>query len=531
MKKSVFGSLGVAIFLCIVYGLTQGWGFPHLHDYSTSGDSLVQLKPSRRHLMEAKVTLQLLIDRHYKQITFDDSLSAVAFGHFIKLMDGGRMYFTAQEIQDFEQKYATNLDQMILGGQLQPIYDVYALYRARVLEYVSYTQACLEKGFDFAKEEYLNAKPETRLYTPDKQSMQDRWRKTIKNEAIMLRLSGKEEKETKEILSKRRRSLRNWLLRINSEDVFQDFMSTVAQSFDPHSTYFSAVHAENFNIDMSKSLEGIGARLYQDADYITIQALIPGGPAFKTKAIEPADRIVGVAEGDSSSFVDVIGWRVTEAVQLIRGKKGTIVRLLILPAQAPPNGVRKEVRIVRDKIMLKDAIATQKTYTINRNQSSYKLGVITLPSFYVDWEAKQSGTSDYQSATHDVKRCLKSLEKEKVNGILIDLRKNGGGALLEAIQLTGLFIETGPIVQVQNQERALFIQTDPDPSISYTGPIAVLVDRFSASASRDLRSRYTRLPKRTHFRRNHTRQRIRTEPLSASRLLVWPQRRQESRQS
>ena len=483
MRKRLFWLLGLVIFLSLGYSLSKGLFFSELHGYRPPRDSLAPLVPTERHIIESKVGLRLLNQLHYKRLDLSDSLSAVAFSHFISLIDGAHMYFTDKEIKEFESKYATQVDDMILRGSLQPIYDLYAMYRTRALEYVSYTQACLERGFNFYTEEYLNAAVESRPYPKNKQEMQERWRKTIKNNALSLQLSGKKEKEINEILSKRHTSLHSWLIRINSEDVFQDFMTTVAQAFDPHSTYFSAVGAENFDIEISKSLEGIGAKLSQDANYIIINELVPGGPAFKTQSIQPADRIIGVAEGDTGPFVDLIGWRVNEAVQLIRGKKGTVVRLLILPAQSPPNGPSKEVRIIRDKIALEDAVATQKTYQINRNNNFYTLGVINLPSFYIDWEAKQISKNNYRSASRDVKHIIDSLEKIPVDGIIIDLRKNGGGALFEAIELTGLFIEQGPVVQVQNQKREIFVQADQDPSIAYSGPLLVLIDRFSASAS------------------------------------------------
>ena len=343
------------------------------------------------------------------------------------------------------------------------------------------------------KNEHFNADFEGRPRPKNKAKLQDRWRKTTKNELLNLKISGKEDKKAKEILHKRRTLLRNWLLRVNSEDVFEDFMSSVAEAFDPHSNYFSAVNAANFNIDISKSLEGIGARLTQDVDYTTINELIPGGPAFKSEQLAPADRIVGVAQGDTAQFVDVIGWRINEVVQLIRGKKGTVVRLLVLPAKAPPNGTQKEVRLVRDKIKLEDAIATSKIYDIDRGGKPCKLGVITLPSFYVDWAAAQRGEKAYRSASQDVRRILKELKTAKVEGVLMDLRKNGGGALSEAISLTGLFIESGPVVQVQDSEKQITGRKDIDPSISYAGPLLVLVDRFSASASEIFAGCYTGL--------------------------------------
>ena len=265
--------------------------------------------------------------------------------------------------------------------------------------------------------------------------------------------------------------------------MFESFMSAVTAAFDPHSSYFSASNAESFNIEMSKSLEGIGARLRSDIDYTTVVELIPGGPAFKSQQIEPADRIVAVAQGDTSQFVDIIGWRISEVVQLIRGKKGTIVRLRILSAQSPPNTPPKEIRLVRDKVNIEEGLASSKIHEINRKGTSYTLGVITLPSFYMDTRKGKKESNEKRSASADVYQMLEELKAANLDGILIDIRKNGGGVLSEAVKLTGLFIESGDIVQVKNFKHQVFRRADQDTSIAYNGPLLVLVDRFSASAS------------------------------------------------
>ena len=484
MKKQLLLLFSTVLLLSAAYTFSQNEFSSTAEYYVSKSDSLPSVFPTERHQIEAKVSVALLARWHYKGIDMDDSLSAVALSNFIERMDRAKIYFTLQEVQDIREKYAHKLDNMIKSGELQPVYDMYSLYRQRLLEYVTYTRKWIDKGFNFDKKEHLNADFKQRIRSETKIQMEDLWRRSTKNEMLNLKINGKKEEDIKEVLHTRRNRLRSWAMKINQEEVFENFMSAVTESFDPHSNYFSASHAESFNIEMSKSLEGIGARLRADIDYTTVVELIPGGPAFKSQQIEPTDRIVSVAQGEKDEFVDIIGWRISEVVQLIRGKKGTIVRLRILSAKALPDELPKEVRLVRDKINIEEGLATQKIYDIERSGSSYTLGVITLPSFYMDIRGGNKKKEDEKkSASKDVQRIIEELRAAKVDGILIDLRKNGGGVLSEAIKLTGLFIESGPIVQIKNYKQEISLQSDKDSFIAYEGPLLVLVDRFSASAS------------------------------------------------
>ncbi|HSP88823.1 MAG TPA: carboxy terminal-processing peptidase, partial [Ignavibacteriaceae bacterium] len=269
----------------------------------------------------------------------------------------------------------------------------------------------------------------------------------------------------------------------SSDDVYQLFLNSYTQSIDPHTNYFSPEASENFKINMSLSLEGIGAQLQQEDDYIKIAEIIPGGPAFKSNKLKRNDKIIGVAQGDDSAMVDVIGWRVQDAVKIIRGPKGTTVRLLILPAETGVNAIPKEIKLVRDKVKLEEQAAKKEILNFEQDNINYKIGVITIPTFYSDFEAQQKGDKNYRSTTRDVRKIIEELKTEEVDGIIVDLRNNGGGALNEAIDLTGLFIKDGPVVQVKNSDGSVQVGADSDPNIVYEGPLAVLVNRFSASAS------------------------------------------------
>ncbi len=305
----------------------------------------------------------------------------------------------------------------------------------------------------------------------------------IKNDALNLVLSGKDWKNTSDFLLKRYHNYHKIVLQYEAEDIFALFMNSFTQVYDPHTDYFSPAASENFNIAMRLSLEGIGATLRQDNDYTVVASIVPGGPANKSGLLHEEDKIVGVAQGEDGEMVDIIGWRVDDAIQLIRGKKGTIVRLQIMKAKDGPGDPTTEIKIVREKIKLEEQAAKDEILDIEENGKSFKLGIVKLPSFYTDFEAQQKGDPNYKSTTRDVKNILNKFKEQKVDGVILDLRNNGGGSLQEAIQLTGLFIKDGPVVQVKNSANMVEVDKDPDPSIIYDGPLAVMTNRFSASAS------------------------------------------------
>jgi carboxyl-terminal processing protease len=448
----------------------------------TSADSL-NLAPDRM-FQEEDQLIQAIISRyHYKKFVFNDSLSSVIFNRYLKDLDYNRSYFYQGDIDGFE-KYRSKVDDLLQEGDLTPFYDMYNTFRKRINERLDYSDLLLKKEFDYTKDEKYEWKRDSSAWFKDSNEMNDYWRKKVKNDALNLKLDGKDWKSISETLTKRYENIRKTINQNKSEDVFQVIMNSYTESIDPHSNYLSPITSDNFKIDMSRSLEGIGAQLQMEDDYTKIAEIIPGGPAFKSKLLNKDDRIVGVAQGaEGGEFVDVIGMRLTDVVQLIRGPKGTVVRLQVIPANSGTSTKVKEVKITRDKITLEEQSAKKDILEIQNDNKNYKIGVISIPAFYADFDAAAKGVKDYKSTTRDVKKLLGELKDAKVDGVVIDLRNNGGGALQEAVQLTGLFIKEGPVVQVRNADGTIDEDNDTDPSIVYSGPLAVLVNKFSASAS------------------------------------------------
>ncbi|HSD62309.1 MAG TPA: carboxy terminal-processing peptidase, partial [Ignavibacteriaceae bacterium] len=355
--------------------------------------------------------------------------------------------------------------------------------KERMHQRLDYAEKLLQNELDFNQNDSIEINREKEPFPKTDQEAEKIWYERVKYDALNLKLTGKDWKSISETLKKRYDNYLKGIDQYKSEDVFQQFMNAYTESIDPHTNYFSPITSQNFKIDMSLSLEGIGAQLRTEDDYTKVVEIIPGGPAYKSGLLHPDDKIVGVAQGDEGQMEDVIGWRITDVVQLIRGKKGTLVRLLVIPASEGPNANPHEIKLVRDKVKLEEQAAKDSVMDINDEQKPFKIGIITVPAFYSDYEAQQRGDKDYKSTTKDVRRLLEQLKEEKVNGIIIDLRNNGGGSLQEAVKMTGLFIKQGPVVQVRDADGSIDVDRDTDPQIVYDGPLAVLVNRFSASAS------------------------------------------------
>jgi carboxyl-terminal processing protease len=447
-----------------------------------SSDSTVVLAPEDIHSGEGQLVSTLLSRYHYKKFKLDDSLSSIIFDRFIKTLDNNRNFFLSEDMQKLE-KYRYTLDDEFKSGSFNNGYEIFNLFRERFTERLNYTNALLKEEFDFSINEEYQINRENADWPKTTEEANELWRKRIKNDALTLKLTGKEWDSISETLQKRYDNFRNNITKYNSEDVFQLIMNSYTESVDPHTNYLSPVTSENFKISMSQSLEGIGAQLQSEEDYTKIVEVIPGGPAFRSNQIHQNDKIVAVAQEEDGEWVDIIGWRVTEVVQLIRGPKGSIVRLQVLKAKDGPNAIPRVVKLVRDKIKLEEQSAKAEVIEVESDGKNYKIGVIKLPVFYSDFEAQQRGDRNYKSTTRDVKRLVDSLKRVNIDGIVMDLRNNGGGSLTEAINLTGLFIEGGPVVQVRNADGMIETGDDPDPSMSYQGPLAVLVNRWSASAS------------------------------------------------
>ena len=451
-------------------------------DQVDTSDTLKIIEPENYFTLENQLITTMLSRYHYKHVTLDDSLSSLMFDKYLESLDNSRVYFYSSDIANLE-KERYSFDDYLLAGNIQPFFDIFNLYEKRTLERMEYVDTILTNGFDFTKNDSLEIDRDSSNWPASTKEMDELWTERIKNDALNLSLSGKKNDEIVSNLTKRYDNYSHALSQYNSEDVFQLAMDAYTTSVDPHTDYFSPITSENFKIDMSLSLEGIGARLMTDDGYTKVVEIIPGGPAFKSKKLNADDRIIAVAQGVDGEFVDVVGWRITDVVQLIRGPKESTVRLQILRATDGPTAKPVEISLVRDKVKLEEQAAKSKILEIDNNGIPYKVGVITIPKFYTDFEGTQSGDSDSKSTVTDVKKLLEDLKQKNVDGVVIDLRNNGGGALSEAIDVTGLFIDKGPVVQVKNDQGNIEVGSDLDPGIVYSGPLAVLVNRFSASAS------------------------------------------------
>lgn len=425
-----------------------------------------------------------LIRNHYEEINLNDEFSSKMLDSYIKNLDGSRIYFTSEDIAEFEQ-YRDILDDMLLDGDLSAGYLIYNRYQKRLLERMVYSVVRVEEDrtdFDFSLDEFIIVDREEVPWSVSHAELEDLWRKRVKSSVLSLKLTDKEIPEVRELLSKRFRSQLSQILKTNGMDVYQRYINTMTMTFDPHTQYYPPRAAENFNMSMRLSLEGIGAVLTTEDEYTKVVSIVSGGPADIAGELQPSDRITGVAQAEGE-FVDVIGWRVDDVVQLIRGAKGSIVRLNVIPNAAEDDLKTTIIKITRDTVKLEEQSAKKEIIEIDFEGGTYKIGVIELPTFYIDFEAQRNRDSNYRSSTRDVKNLLEELKAEDVDGVVMDLRRNGGGALNEANSLVGLFIRRGPTVQVRDADGNNRVQGDPNPEIIYEGPLGVLVNRLSASAS------------------------------------------------
>ncbi|MBV1882357.1 MAG: carboxy terminal-processing peptidase [Pseudomonadales bacterium] len=449
--------------------------------------SLIQLKPLSPLSDHSRTSVNILDQlnyAHYNELAIDDNLSSRVFDRYLSDLDSTKSYFLASDIAAFE-KYRFIIDDSLKSGNLRLGFEIYNRYQDRFVERLQYVINFLETdivSIKFDVDEYLDSNREKAAWAKSKADLDELWRKRIKGAILSLKLTDKPVDEIKGILVKRYRSQLNRSLQVNAEDAFQIYMNALAQTYDPHTQYFSPRSSENFNINMSLQLEGIGAVLQNENEYTKVVRLVPGGPADKSKLLKPADKIVGVAQGDGQ-VVDVIGWRIDEVVQLIRGPKESIVRLQIKSADAENEHGTKVIRIKRNTVKLEDQAARKDIWEIDEGNKHYKMGIINVPTFYIDFKGLQNGDPNYRSTTRDVSRLLAELQKDQVDGLVIDLRNNGGGSLQEAKTMLGLFIRSGPAVQIKDDRGRIDLLRDTDPSIIYNGPLVVLVNRLSASAS------------------------------------------------
>ena len=475
----------LSILLCCV-----AWTMPGCGSSNTStpavAQSATQLTPTREQKRINDNIIDLLRHRHYLKVVFDDKLSSEVFDRFLDELDPGHSYFYASDIREFETKYRYSLDDAFLNDDLTAGFDMYNRFQQRVVERLDDEIARTEKGFGNMKfdiDETLQVDRKDLPWPGSEAEMKELWRKRLKNSVLTLKLTDKSLDEVQETLLKRYKNQLNRVMQNTSDDAFEFYINALTLSIDPHTQYFSPHRTENFNINMSLSLEGIGAVLQTEDEYTKVQRLITGGPAERSKLLKAGDRIVGVGQGVGGEMVDIVGWRIDEVVNKIRGPKGTLVRLEIIPADAVDEHQTKIIRIVRDKVKLEEQAAKKDVIEVKRGKDTYKIGVIDVPTFYADFKGMSAGTKDYKSTTRDVRKLIEELLEDKVKGIMIDLRNNGGGSLQEANSLVGLFIGLGPTVIVRSADGQLDIIRDHDPKLVYSGPIIVLVNRLSASAS------------------------------------------------
>ena len=424
----------------------------------------------------------IVAHEHYRRAPLDDHLSSLILDRYLDAIDGGRSYFYASDIAEFE-RYRYELDDAIKAGDVEPAFVIFRRYQQRSRERMAYAIELLAKKPDFDIDESFNFDREKEPWPANAAEMNELWRKRVKNDELSLVTTGKQWTDAADILRKRYEHVAKRMDQSKPEDVFEAFMNAFVLSLDPHSNYFSARNSEEYNIQMSLSYEGIGASLQLTDDYVTVIDVIAGGPAATSGKLAANDRITAVGEGKTGELTDVIGWRLDDVVQKIRGPGGTLVRLQLLPAGAAPGSAQKLVEFTRNRVSLEAQASHKAMRVVKRNGHDVKVGVITVPSFYQDYDASRAGAKDYRSTTRDVQRLIGELKKDGADVLIMDLRANGGGYLPEAESLTGLFIDRGPVVQLRDTTGRIEVDDDPDPSIFYGGPMIVLVDRFSASAS------------------------------------------------
>src|SRR5476649_868247 len=440
------------------------------------------IAPTEQENYVARRVADIVAREHYRRAPLDDHLSSLILDRYLDSIDGGRSYFYASDIAQFE-RYRYELDDAIKAGDMEPAFVIFRRYQQRSRERMAYAVDLLTKKPDFDIDESFNFDREKEPWPANAAEMNELWRKRVKNDALSLITAGKQWPEAAEILRKRYERVAKRMDQSKPEDVFEAFMNAFVLSLDPHSNYFSPRNSEEYNIQMSLSYEGIGASLQLTEDYVTVIVVIAGGPAAVSGKLSPNDRITAVGEGINGELLDVIGWRLDDVVQKIRGPGNTVVRLQLLPAGAAPGSAQKVVDFTRNRVSLEAQAAHKSMHLVERDGRQIKVGVIVVPSFYQDYDANRAGSKDFRSTTRDVQRLIGELLKDGAEVLIMDLRANGGGYLPEAESLTGLFIDRGPVVQLRDTTGHIEVDDDPDPTNFYSGPMIVLVDRFSASAS------------------------------------------------
>ena len=452
------------------------------HSIAQSDEALPLLEPDAQHSRSLKLINYFVERYHYQKTRLDDSLSSEILDRYLNALDNSRAYFTSSDIEAFES-FRFSLDNSLLSNNANPFYEIFNVYQERVLDRLEFAISQLNQSFDFSINEDYQFDRDEAPWAIDTAELDELWRKRVKNDVLTLKLEGKSDDDIIDTLRDRYSQQERRTRQISSQDVFQTAINAYMTSIEPHTGFFSPRATENFKIRMSLSLEGIGAVLQMEDEFTVVQRVVPGGPAELEGNLKAGDRIVGVGQGSDDAIVDVVGWRLDDVVDLIRGAKGTIVRLQIRPDPKSGTPESKLLAITRDQIKLEEQAAQKSIIEIQDGDRRHRIGVIDIPTFYIDFDARARGDENFRSTTSDVRRLITELEGDQIDALIIDLRGNGGGALSEATALTGLFIESGPVVQVRDARGRTRINRDPENDLAYAGPLAVVVDRDSASAS------------------------------------------------
>ena len=446
-------------------------------------DGISNIKPDEQQSLVAKEVVGLIENYNYKKIKLNDSISSIIFDRYIKALDPSKYYFLESDIKEFESNRHSLDDDLRIGDLSAPFY-IFNVYLKRYNERVDYSISQIKNKYDFNQNDTYVYDREKLPWTKNKAELDEIWKKRVKYELVNLKIAGTDEAKNVETLTKRYTNLKSQAAKFNNQDVFQILMDSFTEAIDPHTNYFNPRNAEAFNQEMSRSLEGIGAVLQSENEVTKIASIMPGGPAFKSKKLNAGDKIIAVAQGADGEFEDIIGWRIDNAVSKIKGPKGTTVRLKVIPSGQELSSKPQIITLVREKIILAEQSAKKIVKTVENDGKPYKIGVIKIPAFYADFKAANAGDPNYKSTTRDVRLLIDTLKNmDKVDAIVVDLRANGGGSLNEAIELSGLFIGKGPVVQVKDYRNSVKVYKDEDNAITWDGPLGVMIDRLSASAS------------------------------------------------
>ena len=442
--------------------------------------SLLKSNPEQSHLL--KLVTAISEQGHFSKKKITNESSHLILKNYLNTLDSQKMYFTQSDINYF-QRYRYKIDDALKNGNLEPVFDIFRIYRLRVQQRIEYSMNTINSTTSFIANEEYDFRRENTQWQKDDAILDTYWAKKSKNDLLSILLAGQEINTAKKTLNKRYLKFLNRINNYDSNDVIDIFLNSYVHFLDPHSNYLNPNRAEEYEIQTTLSYQGIGARLELSDEYVQIQGIIPGSPAFKNGELKPLDKIIGVLDNESNHMIDVIGWELDEVVKLIRGPKNTNVTLQILPTGSNPDSNPYLLTLERDEVELEQQAASSYIETINNAQGSYSIGVIKVPSFYQDFTARRRGDKDYRSTTLDVEKIVENLVEIGIDAITIDLRGNSGGLLDEAASLTGLFINEGPLVQLKDTNEKIDVINDPIPGSIYDGPMVVLIDRFSASAS------------------------------------------------